>query len=496
MSWVILDKCNQREATLIPFTQLTFGHEEVCDVALPKCGDSGTEAEVYFDDALAYVCRSDQTEVFERDFDLRFQEADFHVQRRVQSRFWEGLEIDDASHLRLVDSDVFRCALAEVQMGQGDRPLMPSGGAESPDADVLKAAVVALNGSFWRSRSPCRKEDRQEFRDTVWAIWAHSCRHGLLTRALSDESVTEIMVNGVHGVYFETDGRTVKSPLLFQNASTLMMIIERIVSRCGKRIDESSPFCDARLPDGSRAHAIIPPLALDGPLLTIRKFSRRLRSPSDLLASGTIDARAHAFLAMVIRQKKNILVSGGTGAGKTTLLNVLSSFIPPDERIVTIEDSAELQLVQPHVVRLEARGNNVEGRGAVTVRELVRNALRMRPDRIVVGECRGGEALDVLQAMGTGHDGSLATLHANSPEDALRRFELLTLFSGVELPLFAVREMVASHIGLVIQIARLGNGARRVTEILRVEGLDSQTGGYALNRVMTYDPLSERWLWN
>ncbi len=290
---------------------------------------------------------------------------------------------------------------------------------------------------------------------------------GPIQPLIEDPEVTEIMVNGPNRVYVERGGRLEKSDICFRDEEHVRNVIQKIVGPVGRRIDESSPTVDARLPDGSRVNAVIPPLALDGSCITIRKFGRRL-SADDLLRLGTLGRRELELLRDLVRGKLNVLVSGGTGSGKTTLLNVLSSFIPHDERIVTIEDAAELQLQQEHVVRLEARPPNIEGKGEISIRHLVRNALRMRPDRIIVGECRGGEALDMLQAMNTGHDGSLTTLHANSPRDAVSRLETLVLMAGEDLPLRAIREQIASAIDLIVQIARIRDGSRRVTRICEV----------------------------
>ncbi len=287
------------------------------------------------------------------------------------------------------------------------------------------------------------------------------------------DGITEIMVNGAEKIYVEKNGVIYRTDASFADDDQVLLAIERIVSPLGRRIDESSPMVDARLPDGSRVNAIIPPLALGGPTVTIRKFSRRILGVADLVNSGSVSRNMVDFLEVCVALRKNILISGGTGSGKTTLLNALSSFIPDRDRIITIEDSAELQLRQEHLVRLEARPANIEGRGEISIRDLVRNALRMRPDRIVVGECRGGEALDMLQAMNTGHNGSLTTIHANSPRDALARLETLVLMAGFELPLRAIREQVALAIDIVVQVSREKDGSRRITgisEITRMEG--------------------------
>lgn len=296
--------------------------------------------------------------------------------------------------------------------------------------------------------------------------------HGPIQRFLDDPSVTEVMVNRFDQVYIERAGKLTLTDTKFASDEALRRVIERIVSKVGRRIDESSPLVDARLTDGSRVNAIIPPLAVNGPALTIRKFGGDALTVDKLIAFGSLSPEMAELLQACVLARMNIIVSGGTGTGKTTLLNALSSFIPTSDRIVTIEDAVELQLQQDHVVRLESRPANIEGKGEIAIRDLVRNSLRMRPDRIVVGEVRGGECLDMLQAMNTGHDGSLSTVHANSPRDAIARLETLVLMAGMDLPLRAVREQVASAVNLIVHISRLRDGTRRVTHITEVQGME------------------------
>ena len=298
---------------------------------------------------------------------------------------------------------------------------------------------------------------------------------GPLEPLLRDESITEIMVNGPRQVYIERSGKIELSIVVFQNDDHVMRIIDRIIAPIGRRVDESSPMVDARLTDGSRVNAIIPPLSLVGPVMTIRKFAASPFTVEDLIRFGTSTPEMFDFLKACVEARLNCFVSGGTGSGKTTTLNVLSSFIPSDERIITIEDAAELQLRQEHVVTLESRPPNIEGRGAIPIRELVRNALRMRPDRIIVGEVRSGEALDMLQAMNTGHDGSMSTGHANSPRDMLSRLETMVLMAGVDLPLRAIREQVASAVDLIVQQSRMKDGSRRIVAITEVQGMEGDT---------------------
>jgi pilus assembly protein CpaF len=299
--------------------------------------------------------------------------------------------------------------------------------------------------------------------------------HGPLERLLADDSVTEIMVNGPFDVWVERQGRLYETTVRFKDESHLRRIINKMVAQVGRRIDESSPMVDARLPDGSRVNAVLPPLSLSGPLVTIRKFSQHRLDMAELVKLGTISTEVVEFLDRCVRAELNILISGGTGTGKTTFLNALSSSIPDSDRIVTIEDAAELRLNQRHVLRLESRPKNIEGEGEIPIRALVRNSLRMRPERIIVGEVRGAEALDMLQAMNTGHDGSLSTVHANAPRDGLARIETMVLMAGYDLPVRAIRQQVASALDLLIHLERLEDGSRRVTSIVEVQRMESDT---------------------
>ena len=330
---------------------------------------------------------------------------------------------------------------------------------------VREIVVEELNAE----ETPLSPDDRAALEQQ---IAADILGYGPLEPFLQDTSVTEVMVNGSDQVYVERAGKIEETQASFLDDAHLLRIIDRIVSQVGRRIDEASPMVDARLPDGSRVNAIIPPLSLRGPSLTIRKFARDALTLDDLVGLGSITEQTADFLAQCVRGKLNILISGGTGTGKTTLLNAVSAFVPADERIVTIEDAAELRLLQRHVVSLESRPPNIEGEGEVRIRDLVRNALRMRPDRIIVGEVRGAETLDMLQAMNTGHDGSLTTVHANSARDALHRLEMLVLMAGVELPVKAIREQIAGGFDLLVHISRLVDGSRRVTQITEIAGME------------------------
>jgi pilus assembly protein CpaF len=337
-------------------------------------------------------------------------------------------------------------------------------------SDLTDQVYRAVTEELALDRTPLTRDERREI---VRQLTDDILGYGPIEPLLRDDSVTEVMVNGFDKVYVERNGKLERSDVRFVDDSHVMRIIDKIVSQIGRRVDEASPMVDARLPDGSRVNAVIPPLALNGPTLTIRKFSRDPYTINDLITFGTLTARSAQFLAAGVKGKLNVLISGGTGTGKTTTLNAVSAFIPGDERIVTIEDAAELQLQQEHVITLESRPSNIEGSGEIKIRELVRNALRMRPDRIIVGEVRGAETLDMLQAMNTGHEGSLTTIHANSPRDALSRLETLVMTGGVELPHRAIREQIASAFDLLIQIQRLVDGSRRVTHVTEVLGMEA-----------------------
>src|SRR5438046_3090821 len=341
---------------------------------------------------------------------------------------------------------------------------------QEANQDLSERVLRAVTEQLTLDRTPLTREERRQL---VREITDDILGYGPLEPFLRDDSVTEVMVNAHDRIYVERLGKIERTGATFVDNGHLLRIIDKIVSQVGRRVDEASPMVDARLPDGSRVNAIIPPLALRGPTLTIRKFARDPYTMDDLITFGSLTPKAAQFLAACVKGKLNILISGGTGTGKTTTLNAVSAFIPHDERIVTIEDAAELQLQQDHVITLESRPPNIEGSGEVRIRELVRNALRMRPDRIIVGEVRGAETLDMLQAMNTGHEGSLTTIHANSPRDALSRLETLVLTAGVELPHRAIREQIASAFDVLVQIVRLVDGSRRITHITEVLRMES-----------------------
>lgn len=349
------------------------------------------------------------------------------------------------------------------------------------DAEAVQKRITAEIRLRLEQEPGLSRDDRErlvgDLRDDVLG-------HGPLERLLADDTITEIMVNGPFDLWIERNGTLHRSSVCFQDESQLRRIINKMVAQVGRRIDEAQPMVDARMPDGSRVNAVIPPLSLDGPLLTIRRFGNDRLGLSDLVRIGTLSSETAELLGRCVEARLNILISGGTGAGKTTLLNALSAAIPDNERIVTIEDAAELKLSQRHVLRLECRPRNIEGGGEVTIRDLVRNSLRMRPDRIVVGEVRGAEALDMLQALNTGHDGSLSTLHANAPRDALARVETMVLMAGYDLPLRAIRQQIAAALDMIIQLERMHDGSRKVVSITEVQRMESDV--ITLQELFTY----------
>jgi pilus assembly protein CpaF len=487
---IIIDPEGKKKLTEFESERVTIGREDSCDIVLPQTKVSRRNAEIWQRDDGFFI----------RDL------------KSTNGTFLNGKRIDGETELRPQDVVVI-----------GDyrfRLRLKDDAKELPKAEVKKAKTKVREGKLsdekleiaTRLREEAHrsllenmdlrkievsKTDQEELRAKTWQIigeivaemfpripnWIEKERFskeildealglGPLEDLLADPEITEVMVNRRDQIYIERKGKIELTDRRFSSDRAVLNVIEKIVAPLGRRIDESSPLVDARLKDGSRVNAIIPPLALKGPSITIRKFSQKPFGIEDLIRFGALTEKMAEFLKVAVRARKNIIISGGTGSGKTTLLNVVSSFIPGGERIVTIEDAAELQLPQEHVVSLESRPPNIEGKGAIAIRDLVRNALRMRPDRIVVGECRGGEVLDMLQAMNTGHDGSLTTGHANSPRDILSRLETMVLMSGMDLPLRAIREQIASAVDLIVQQARFADGSRKITHITEVQGME------------------------
>ena len=398
---------------------------------------------------------------------LRFRESVQALARTLESseNLFKRAPAESSSEDRVIETIKSRVQPELLRVLDQEGPA-----SSRQDAEVAQKTVEACLAQD--ATLPASREERGEI---LTRVLHEVLGLGPLEPLLKDPAVSEVMVNGRDCVYVEKKGKLHPTDVKFSSDKQLRTVIDRIVSPIGRRVDESMPLCDARLADGSRVNIILPPLALDGPTVTIRKFMSKTLSLDELASLGSMSGVMADFLRSCVIGRKNIVVAGGTGSGKTTLLNALSSAIPDDERIVTIEDAAELRLQKPHVVRLESRPANAEGEGAIPIRRLVMNALRMRPDRIVVGECRGGEALDMLQAMNTGHDGSLTTVHANSPRDALGRLETLVLMAGMELPIRVVREQIRSAVHLIVQQARLSDGSRKVVSITEVTGMEGET---------------------
>jgi pilus assembly protein CpaF len=466
----------------VPSDRLTIGRSINCDVILRSAEVSDLHAQVVVRDKLFWLqdmCSRNGT-VFKkkRIFNQTLSDGDeFSIAEYrftfadVANPLSENAEATMESIRRMLHEQL----IAELNLKRVTLAQMADESLRRRASDALDKLIKA------RQDQIPPQYDQQELKK---AILDAALGLGPLEDLLADGEITEIMVNGPQKIYIERKGRLTRSTKSFLSKGEIMTAIERIVGPIGRRIDESSPTVDARLLDGSRVHAIIPPLALDSPTVTIRKFPKKRILAEDLVAFGSMTEPMANFLRVCVVAMKNMVISGGTGSGKTTLLNVLASFIPEGERIVTIEDSAELRLPQEHVVRLETRPSNIEGKGEVSIRELVRNALRMRPNRVVVGECRGGEALDMLQAMNTGHDGSLTTVHANSPNDAVRRLENLVLYAGTDLPLRAIRELIFSAVHIIVQISRFSDGSRRVTSMAELAGMHD--GEIRLQEIFTF----------
>lgn len=407
------------------------------------------------------------------------------VERRAVPREMQQLPVIDAAAATVDAPGALSPALAAAKAEiHADLLRRHAAAIDINNRAGIRRLLLQLTEEHFRARPPAMLVTAQDRERMVDILFDEVIGLGPLEAPLRDPEITEIMVNRAEQIFVERRGRIELTNLAFDDGASLRRVIDRIVSTIGRRVDESEPMCDARLKDGSRVNVVIPPVAIYGPCLTIRKFGREVLTPERILASGGSSEAILEYLAAAVQTRLNVIVSGGTGSGKTTLLNVLSGFIPATERIVTCEDAAELRLRQVHVISLESKPANVEGRGEITIRDLVRNALRMRPDRIIVGEVRGGEALDMLQAMNTGHDGSMSTLHANNPRDAISRLETLVLLAGTELPSRAIRGQIASALNIVVQTERLRGGARKIVSVAEVFGL--QEGEIGMNELFTF----------
>ena len=485
MTWKILNRKKNQFTQIESGSIISLGNFEACDIYFQSNERKKLFVQIIIDEHFIYIV--DEIKVI-----ISFQSLSYFQEGIVFEFVLEDKKTDGFNKLpnydevqEIYSSQEFIEYLFLVQDYFSKNKYVDQEDYKVSPVEVIEVCCLLLAPLFWVKRDIFQKEQRRIFELYLWCIWSQMAEFGILTLALNDPEISEIMVNHHEKIYFEKNGVLSLSQLKFLEERTLIALIERICVSAGRRIDESIPYCDARLNDGSRIHAILPPLALSGPCLTIRKFPRNQLTPEKMIEIGSISQSNLNFLQKIVKERKNILISGGTGSGKTTLLNCLSSFIPEEERIITLEDSAELKLQQEHVVRLESRLDNIENKGKVSLRDLLKNTLRMRPDRIIMGECRGGEALDMLQAMNTGHDGSMTTIHSNSPRDALRRLETLVLFAELSLPSRAIREQIASGIHYVIQQTRLSSGKRCVTEIHEVIGLCDDSGQFITKSVFS-----------
>lgn len=485
LKFEVIDGNKNKTIFEFPAGKVVLGKGDHCDVILTDSHVSRNHAEILVDSNSAKLSDLNSTNgtwvngerllsellLSEGDI-LRFGEITVRIGNvpKIASVFEEGVDRRQQADLIQQESEELVALKRRIHslildyLDLRKRANLQTMGQDELRVEAEKATQEIIRDHVDRIPDGVTKAELQR------QVVAEAVGLGALEPLVNDDAVTEIMVNGPDQIYVERDGRLTLSQSRFSSTQSLLAVIDRIVAPLGRRIDESSPMVDARLPDGSRVNAIIPPLALNGPSITIRKFAKKNLYMSDLIKFGSISEPMGLFLKAAVELKQNIVISGGTGSGKTTLLNILSNFIGSDDRIITIEDAAELKLNQPHVVALESRPANAEGKGKVTIRDLVINALRMRPDRIVVGECRGGEALDMLQAMNTGHDGSLTTGHANSPGDFLSRLEVMVMMAGVDLPSRAIREQIASAVDILVQQTRLADGTRRITHIMEVVG--------------------------
>lgn len=453
---------------------LSIGNLNDCDLQVEH-HQPYLDSQLILDSFFGFHIKKNLVTVFFKNFIFSIRNEKFDLQFNTMTP-WQPIDYDQLACIYA--SNEYLELLEKVQTTLSQNQFFQFENISLDPENVIQKACQILEKTFWVEHSVFCLESRSKFIHLIWCVWAQICEYGLLTLPLQDNGVSEIMVNGCQDIYLEEKGCLKKSTLSFRNEQELCAAIERMCHAVGRRIDEGQPFCNARLKDGSRVHAIIPPLSLNGACLTIRKFPISAMTSAQLVELDCMTPDCFDFLKTLVKSKKNILISGGTGTGKTTLLNCLSEFIDHSERIITIEDAAELRLKQSHVIRLESRNENIEKQGEISIRDLVRNALRMRPDRIIVGECRGGEALDMLQAMNTGHDGSMTTVHANSPVDALRRLETLVLFAQYDLPSRAIREQITSAIHFIVQLKRLPTGKRIISEVHSVTGLCQQTGQF------------------
>ena len=468
MKWNIIHKNLNKSAIVSDNNYLSIGNNSENDIFLETKSTKNLFYQFFLDNGFIYFEHENKKSVYYLKNKFSFENHNIIIECNSKPNFKTPIEEEISN---IFSSSIFKTSLEMIQNEFSNNSDFLFYKEEIDDFVFFKTTCYYLNLNFWDKYHFFDKEDRILFQKYIWCLWAESYQYGVITSVLEDDSISEIMINNSKNIFLEKNGVIISSNLKFDSNENLKGIIERICNQVGRKIDESIPYCDARLPDGSRVHAIIPPLSLDGPCLTIRKFPKKSITFSELIQKNSIENEISSLLKEIVLSKKNILISGGTGTGKTTLLNCLSSFICPKERIITIEDSAELKLQQPHVIRLETRKENIEQKGSICIRELLKNSLRMRPDRIIIGECRGGEALDMLQAMNTGHEGSMTTIHSNSTVDALRRLETLVLFASSHLPSRAIREQISSAIHYIIQLSRNEKGHRYISAIHQMVSL-------------------------
>lgn len=480
MKWKIIDTINDLEADIMSNMNFLIGSSENCDIKINEEKFKSISYQVFLDNNFVFL-KNNYNNI------VKFKECNIKINNKqifLKTEKYSFVLIPSEQEIsKIFRSQEFKITLSYMQNLLSQCNYNKFENNENNIINFINLCCEHLNTFFWKNEDIHKETSRKYFQKIIWCLWAQVFEHGILTFVLQDPTISEIMVNSDSKIYLEKSGVISLSELQYESSLELLSTIERICNKIGRRIDQHTPFCDARLPDGSRVHAIIPPLAITGPCLTIRKFPKKMINFLDLVQLNTIPKNCSKYLEDIVRSKKNILISGGTGTGKTTLLNCLSAFINNQERIITIEDSAELQLQQPHVIRLECRNANIENQGQITIRDLLKNTLRMRPDRIIIGECRGLEALDMLQAMNTGHEGSMTTIHANSASDALRRLETLVLFAAEKLPSHAIREQIASAIHVVIQLSRNSHGSRFIKGIYEVKEHNENTNKIVLTNI-------------